>query len=69
VAVELVLLLGFIGLPIVADTLDHAPPPWPGAVVAVLAAPAVLAADAIHKRLRASRRAASPVAAPSRPAG
>jgi calcium-translocating P-type ATPase len=52
VAVELVLLLAFLGVPAIAGALDHAPPPLVGAVVAILAAPAVLAADATHKRLR-----------------
>lgn len=55
VAVELFLLLGFLGLPFVARTLDHAIPPWAGALVAVLAFPAVLAADAVHKRTLARR--------------
>jgi magnesium-transporting ATPase (P-type) len=52
VAVELVLLVAFLGMPVIAGTLDHAPPPLAGALVAILAAPAVLAADAAHKRLR-----------------
>jgi magnesium-transporting ATPase (P-type) len=55
VVVELFLLLGFLGLPVVARTLDHAVPPLAGAAVALLAAPAVLAADAVHKRILARR--------------
>lgn len=52
VAVELVLLVAFLGVPAIAGALDHAPPPLAGALVAFLAAPAVLVADAAHKRLR-----------------
>jgi len=57
VAVELVALLGFLLLPFMADLLDQAFPPWPAFFVALLAAPAVLLADALHKHLRARRRA------------
>ena len=45
VAVELVALLGFLLLPFMADLLDQAFPPWPALLVALGAAPAVLAAD------------------------
>jgi magnesium-transporting ATPase (P-type) len=55
VAVEVVLLAGFLGIPAVARVLDHAPPSLAGWAVALLAAPAVLAADAGHKRLRKRR--------------
>ena len=58
VAVELVALLGFLLLPFMADLLDQAFPPWQGFLVALLAAPAVLVADALHKHRRARRRAA-----------
>jgi magnesium-transporting ATPase (P-type) len=53
VLVELALLAGFLLIPPVASILDHAPPPAAGLAVAVLAAPAVLAADALHKWRRA----------------
>jgi magnesium-transporting ATPase (P-type) len=56
VAVELAILAGFLLIPPVASVLDHAPPPAAGFGVAVLTAPAVLAADAVHKRSRARRR-------------
>ncbi len=56
VAVELGMLAGFLLIPPVADLLDQAPPPAAGFAVAVLAAPAVLAADALHKHTRATRR-------------
>ena len=56
VAVELVMLAGFLLIPPVADLLDQAPPPAAGFAVAVLAAPALLAADALHKHTRATRR-------------
>ena len=49
VLLELLLLLGFLGIGPVARTLDHAWPPLAGAVVAMLAVPAVFAADALHK--------------------
>jgi magnesium-transporting ATPase (P-type) len=55
VAVEVLLLAGFLGIPVVARVLDHAPPSLAGWAVALLAAPAVLAADAAHKRLRKRR--------------
>jgi len=45
-------LVAFLGLPPIADVLDQAPPPaavWP---LIVLTGPAVLAADALHKRFR-----------------
>jgi magnesium-transporting ATPase (P-type) len=54
VAVELVMLAGFLLIPPVADLLDQAPPPAAGFAVAVLAAPALLAADARHKHTRAT---------------
>jgi hypothetical protein len=47
--------LGFLGVPAIARTLEHAFPPLAGALVAVMTAPAVLAAGALHKRLRARR--------------
>ena len=56
VAVELALLAGFLLIPPVASILDHAPPPAAGLLAAVLTAPAVLGADAVHKRARAGRR-------------
>jgi hypothetical protein len=56
VMIELFLLLGFLGLPVVARTLDHAIPPLAGALVAVLAAPALLAGDTVHKRILARKR-------------
>ena len=49
VATELVALAGFLFVPPVAALLGHAPPPPWGWVVAALAVPAVLAADAAHK--------------------
>jgi magnesium-transporting ATPase (P-type) len=56
VAVELALLAGFLLIPPVASILDHAAPPAAGLAVAMLTAPAVLAADAAHKRVRAKQR-------------
>lgn len=49
VAVELVALAAFVLIPPVADLLDHAMPPLAGLAVALATAPAVLAADALHK--------------------
>jgi calcium-translocating P-type ATPase len=68
VAVELVMLAGFLLIPPVADLLDQAPPPAAGFAVAILAAPALLAADALHKHTRATRRRerdAKPVLTPA----
>ena len=56
VAVELALLAGFLLIPPVASILDHAAPPAAGLAVAILTAPALLVADAAHKRARAGRR-------------
>ncbi len=56
VAVEGLALAGFLLIPSLASLLDQAPPPLAGFVVAVLAAPAVLVADAVHKWVRARRR-------------
>ena len=50
VAVECVLLLGFLLVPVMAELLDHSFPPPAGLAVAVLAAPALLAVDAADKR-------------------
>jgi hypothetical protein len=52
VATELLALVGFLFVPTVASLLGHAPPPLWGWGVAALAAPAVLAADALHKLVR-----------------
>jgi calcium-translocating P-type ATPase len=53
VAAELAMLLGFLYFPPLADLLGQAPPSWAGFGVALLAMPAVLAADATQKaRLR-----------------
>lgn len=56
VAVELAALAGFLLIPPLASLLDQAFPPALGAAVAVLAAPAVLAADAVHKYARRRHR-------------
>lgn len=63
VGVELAALAGFLLVPPLADLLDHAPPPLAGLLVALLAGPAVLAVDRLHKARRASRR--TRVAAPT----
>ncbi len=55
-------LVGFLFIPPVARLLEQAPPPLPALLVAVLAAPAVLVADAAHKTLRARRRREAPIA-------
>jgi magnesium-transporting ATPase (P-type) len=57
VVVELLLLAGFLFIRPVAELLDQAPPSVAGALVAVCAAPAVLAVDALHKGWRIRRRA------------
>ncbi len=59
VGVELLALVGFLYVPVVADALDQAPPSWQAALVAVAAAPTVLAVDAVHKARRTRRRRVS----------
>jgi hypothetical protein len=49
VAAELAMWGMFVYVGPIADLLDQAGPSWPGFLVAVLAIPAVLAADAIQK--------------------
>jgi hypothetical protein len=44
-------------VPRVAAAVGHGPPPLLGVALAMLAAPAVLLADAAHKAWRRSRRA------------
>ncbi len=57
VGVELVALAGFLLIPPVARLLDQAFPPLAGLIAALLAAPLVLIADHLHKRVRAARHA------------
>jgi calcium-translocating P-type ATPase len=64
VGIELAVLAGFLLIPPVASVLDQAPPPAAGLAVALLAAPAVLGADALHKRARARRHRVRDAAAP-----
>ena len=59
VAVELVLLAAFVGLPPLAALLGQAPPSPVGWALAATAVPAVLVADAVHKRLARRPRATS----------
>lgn len=51
--VELVVGAAFLGIPILAVALDQATPTLVGATVALAAAPAVLLADALFKRIAA----------------
>jgi calcium-translocating P-type ATPase len=51
IAAELVMLAGFLFIGPLADLLDQAPPSAAGLAVALLAVPAVLAADTIQKAL------------------
>ena len=53
---EVLMLAGFLYLPVVSKVLGQAPPNAVGYFVAVMAIPAVLAADAIHKRHGARSR-------------
>jgi magnesium-transporting ATPase (P-type) len=55
VALELLLMVGFLFIPPLAAVLGQAPPPWQGWLVAALTAPVVLAADALDKRLHRAR--------------
>jgi magnesium-transporting ATPase (P-type) len=52
VAVQLSLLALLLWIGPIARLLGQAPPSWPGVVVAIGAAPALLVADAVHKRVR-----------------
>jgi len=56
VVVELLILVGMLAIPAIADVLGHRPPSVLGLVIAGCAVPAVLAADALAK-LVATRRA------------
>ena len=56
VGAELLALVGFLLIPPVARLLAHAVPPIGGLAVAAMAAPLVLAVDAIHKRARRRSR-------------
>src|SRR5512132_1283890 len=49
IVAELGMLAAFLSIPPVADLLDQAPPSLAGVAVVLLAIPAVLAADALHK--------------------
>jgi len=69
VTTELAALAGFLFVPPLARALGQAPPdPWPAAI-ALLAAPAVIAADAVHKWMRSrARQAHRPSPHPQPPA-
>jgi magnesium-transporting ATPase (P-type) len=56
VAVELVMLAGFLLVGPVAEVLGHEPPPPVGLLLAVLAMPAVVAADAVRRHLVTTSR-------------
>jgi magnesium-transporting ATPase (P-type) len=55
VITEFMLLLFFLLVPPVAAVLGHSPPTTAGVVVAILAFPAVLLADSLHKYFRARK--------------
>jgi magnesium-transporting ATPase (P-type) len=55
IGAEISMLLGFLYIPPLADLLGQAGPSWPGYLMALACAPAVLLADLVHKRLRARR--------------
>jgi magnesium-transporting ATPase (P-type) len=55
VGIELMILVSVLLIAPVAALLDHRPPPVAALGVALLTAPAVLGADALHKRARARR--------------
>jgi magnesium-transporting ATPase (P-type) len=59
--VELALLAVFLFVSPLADLLDQAPPPWEALLVATLAIPAVVVADAVQKRaVRRHARVSAP---------
>jgi hypothetical protein len=57
VSAELLMLMGFLYFPPLADLLGQAGPNWSGYAVALAAAPAVLLADLLHKWFHARRAA------------
>jgi hypothetical protein len=57
VAAELGMLAAFLFVEPIAALLDHGPPPAAGFAVALLAIPAVLAVDALHKAVTRSKGA------------
>jgi magnesium-transporting ATPase (P-type) len=59
IASELALLAAFLWIPGLADLLDHAPPTTTGWLVALLAPPAVILADAVYKARRRRQRPSS----------
>jgi magnesium-transporting ATPase (P-type) len=56
VGIELLVLVGMLAVPPVADLLGHRPPSLLGLAIAGCAVPAVLAADALAKWVAAARR-------------
>jgi calcium-translocating P-type ATPase len=66
IAVELLALAGFLFIPPLAALLGHAPPPLWGWAVAVLAIPAVLVVDAVHKLVGSKEEDGSPKSAAGR---
>lgn len=65
VASSALALVGFLLIPPVARFLEQAAPPAAGLAVALMAVPAVFTADALHKALRARRRARGSSAHPT----
>ncbi|WP_139005473.1 cation-translocating P-type ATPase [Arthrobacter crystallopoietes] len=59
VAVELAALAGFLFIGPIAAMLGHAPPTMSGLLAAVLAMPALICADYLHKRIRAGGKGLS----------
>ncbi|MGE5698413.1 MAG: cation-translocating P-type ATPase [Candidatus Sericytochromatia bacterium] len=55
IATELAMLAAFLYVPQIADILGQAGPGWAGFGVALLAIPAVVAADTLHKRIQRAR--------------
>ena len=66
VAVETAIFAGFLLIPPVASVLGHATPPAAGFAIALLTAPAVLAADALHRWTRARRHRGDDAREPAR---
>jgi hypothetical protein len=56
IVAELLILVAMLVVPAVADLLGQRPPSLLGLLIASCAVPAVLAADALHKALRARLR-------------
>jgi hypothetical protein len=62
--VQVGVLVALLWVPVAAEVLGQAPPPFAAGLIAVGAVPAVLLADGVHKAVRAKRSAAGSTQSP-----